>query len=125
MNYLVSGGSKGLGEAICKKILLENENNTVITFSRNITDSVKELQKKYKRRYFFYEFDLSCLNKIHGFVNELINLHGDINSLVNNAAVGSDGLLATMHESEIISSININSCISFYSKFNLEIILVK
>jgi 3-oxoacyl-[acyl-carrier protein] reductase len=108
MNYLVSGGSKGLGEEICKKILLENESNIVITFSRNITDSVKEMKKKYKKRYFFYEFDLSCSNKIHDFVNKLTNLHGEINGLVNNAAVGSDGLLATMHESEIISSININ-----------------
>ena len=107
-NFIVTGGSTGLGEAICKKILMDNNESVVITLARTSNNSVKELKKEFKERYFFYEFNLEKLDLIHSFIKELNKKHGSIYGLVNNAAVGADGILATMHETEIISSININ-----------------
>ena len=108
INYIVSGGSKGLGESICRKILVDNDKNVVITFARSSTETTEKLKKEFKKRYFFYEFDLDKVDLIHEFINSLIKTHGEICGLVNNAAVGADGILAAMHETEIISSININ-----------------
>ena len=108
MNILVSGGTKGLGERICKKILESNNKDKVLTFARKESESSKLLKQKYKKRFFFYEFDLSQLNLIHKFTNTLLRKHGFIDGLINNAAIGADGLLATMHEKDIKSSIDIN-----------------
>ena len=107
MNILISGGSKGLGLDICKKLLL-NESNQVITFARKSNSQVEKLMKENKR-FSFNEFDLCQLDKIKEFVNKLKKDFGPIECLINNAAVGSDGILATMHDNDIKDALTINS----------------
>lgn len=54
----------------------------------------------------FYAADLSKLDNFPALYNELIKQYGHTYALINNAAVGYDGVLATMQNSEIsISSI--------------------
>jgi 3-oxoacyl-[acyl-carrier protein] reductase len=58
--------------------------------------------------YYHYEFDLSNIAGIPSLVNEIVQKHGKPYGLINNAAIGSDGLLPTMHNLEIINLLNLN-----------------
>lgn len=106
MNILISGGSKGLGLNICEH-LLENSENRVFTFARGETDSVRSLRKKYDN-FYFQNFDLLQSSEIINFVKKIEADFGLVDCLINNAAVGYDGVLATMHDTEINDSITIN-----------------
>jgi 3-oxoacyl-[acyl-carrier protein] reductase len=52
--------------------------------------------------------DLNETTALHGFVREVTRLHGPLYALVNNAAVGHDGVLATLHESQIAEMLRVN-----------------
>jgi 3-oxoacyl-[acyl-carrier protein] reductase len=103
---LVSGGSKGLGLVISNELL--GLGYKVLAFARNKNAQTEKLKNIYPDLYFFYEFDMSNTEGIRVFVSELTKEHGYIYGLVNNAAIGVDGILPTLHDSEILSSININ-----------------
>ena len=45
---------------------------------------------------------------IYDFVKRIAKKYGRFYGLVNNAAIGKDGVLGTMHESEIMDVINVN-----------------
>ena len=107
MNILISGGSKGLGLNICKK-LLQNQSHQIITFARTTNREVEKLMRE-NNRFHFNEFDLCQIDRIKEFVSNLKKDFGPIECLINNAAVGSDGILATMHDSDIKDAITINS----------------
>ena len=57
----------------------------------------------------FAAFDLSETEQIAGLVKKLRKDFGPIYGLVNNAAVGTDGALAMMHNSKIESLIRLNT----------------
>jgi 3-oxoacyl-[acyl-carrier protein] reductase len=52
--------------------------------------------------------DLGELDKIPATIKNIITEYGPIKGLVNNAAIGRDGVLATMHEKDILETINVN-----------------
>jgi 3-oxoacyl-[acyl-carrier protein] reductase len=56
----------------------------------------------------FEAFDLANTERIHDWVVSLTKRYGRIYGLVNNAAIGTDGVLATMHEQDIEQSLRIN-----------------
>lgn len=103
---LVTGANRGLGASIVKKLL--NNNLRVIGVGRTTTDFVKETKRKHSESFFFQEFDLSQTEKIHMLIKSVIKEHGHIYGLINNAALGNDGVLATMHESQISDLIKVN-----------------
>lgn len=103
---LVTGANRGLGASIVKKLL--NNNLRVIGVGRTTTDFVKETKTKHPDSFFFQEFDLSQTEKIHMLIKSVIKEHGHIYGLINNAALGNDGVLATMHESQISDLIKVN-----------------
>src|SRR5258708_22570254 len=56
----------------------------------------------------FRAFDLSETDAIPSFVKGLRDEFGAIYGLVNNAGIGTEGLLATMHNTEIESLVRLN-----------------
>jgi 3-oxoacyl-[acyl-carrier protein] reductase len=48
------------------------------------------------------------MSSVREWVREVVTRHGTLFGLVNNAAVGHDGVLATMHASHIAESLRIN-----------------
>jgi 3-oxoacyl-[acyl-carrier protein] reductase len=46
--------------------------------------------------------------RLHEFVRQVTTMHGPIYGLINNAALGYDGVLATMHESQIGEMLRVN-----------------
>jgi 3-oxoacyl-[acyl-carrier protein] reductase len=103
---IVTGSSKGLGLEICKN-LLEN-NYKVIGISRTITDEFKLLQDTYLEQLVYKQFDFINTKEIHNLVKSITKEYGNIYALINNSAMGSDGVLGTMHENEISTLLKVN-----------------
>ena len=103
---LITGASKGLGFAIASR--LAEEGYRVIASARSESDEITRLIADGNGKVAFEKFDLSETGLIKSFVKELIKKHGKIYGLINNAALGHDGVLATMHESQISDLIKVN-----------------
>ena len=103
-NILVTGARKGLGLAICRK--LAEEGYTVIAIARSESAELNSLCAQ--ENVFFELFDLENIDQIHSCINKITKRYGRIYGLVNNAAIGCDGVLGTMHELDIAKALLIN-----------------
>ena len=103
---LVTGCSKGLGLSTCEKLV--SEGYKVVGVSRTESSEFLALKSKYTDQVTFYPFDFSDTNGISELVKTIVTEHGRPYGLINNAAVGHDGVLATMHEKDIRSLITVN-----------------
>lgn len=103
---LVSGGSKGLGLAICRRLLAMNAR--VVTFSRRSTAEVEALAAEQPDRFSFKEGDSSDREWIKKFVRRVEKEIGPIFGLVNNAAVVDETLLSIQDEDAIDRLFEIN-----------------
>jgi len=107
-NVILTGATRGLGLAIALR--LKNEGYNVIATGRKMTDELSSLIEcdASHGKVSFYEFDFTALDDIRGFAKNIIKDHGRPYGLINNAALGHDGVLGTMHESQILELINVN-----------------
>ena len=109
-NILVTGGSRGIGLAIAQR--LAGSGYHVIAVARRESDELRDAigvaGKEGHGRIHFRAFDLSEVDAIPAFVKSLRDEFGAIYGLVNNAGLGTEGLLATMHNSEIEALTRLN-----------------
>jgi 3-oxoacyl-[acyl-carrier protein] reductase len=109
-NILVTGGSRGIGLAIARKLAASGYH--VIAVARRESEELREAigtaEKEGRGRIHFRAFDLSEVDAIPAFVKSLREAFGAIFGLVNNAGLGTEGLLATMHNSEIEALTRLN-----------------
>lgn len=102
-SVLVTGGSRGIGLAIVRRLAAAGYN--VIAVARRESDELGEAIRAVVERgrggLHFRAFDLGDTDAIPAFVKELRDEFGAIYGLVNNAGIGTEGPLATMHNSEI------------------------
>lgn len=103
---LVTGASRGLGLAVATRLL--DSGFMVIGVSRHPTEETANLLATRIDRFTFETLDLEEVGEIQGFVHGLHERYGRFYGLVNNAAIGTGGVLATMHEREIGALVNIN-----------------
>jgi 3-oxoacyl-[acyl-carrier protein] reductase len=108
---LVTGASRGLGLGIARQ--LAGAGHQVIALARQKTMSVTEAVADAKRAkhgsLHFVSFDLGKVDEIPNLVKGLRKEFGPLFGLVNNAAVGHDGALALMHNSQIDELVRINT----------------
>jgi 3-oxoacyl-[acyl-carrier protein] reductase len=109
-NVVVTGGSRGIGLAISRRLAAAGYN--VIAVARRESDELREtiadVEKQGAGGLHFRAFDLSEIDAIPAFVKTLRDEFGAIYGLVNNAGIGTEGLLATMHNSEIEALVRLN-----------------
>ena len=103
---IVTGGGKGLGLAITRQLL--SEGYSVLVASRTKSDDFLEIEKQHADSLYFESLDLSKISDIHDWCTGVIERYGIPYGLVNNAAIAHDGILGTMHESQIIEIISVN-----------------
>ncbi|UTH76452.1 SDR family NAD(P)-dependent oxidoreductase [Chromobacterium sp. IIBBL 290-4] len=101
---IVSGGSQGLGCAIVERLL--QSGYRVATFSRRCTATVERLVDL--RGFFWQSVDCTNYASLKRFIDETEQRLGRLSGLVNNAAMGVDGILATMPLSDIDRALDIN-----------------
>lgn len=103
---VITGGTRGLGLAVAKRLL--QDDYQVIALGRSLSPDLQKLQQEYADRLFFKAYDFNDIAGIHSLAQSLAKEHGRIYGLVNNAALGHDGILATMHETEISELLRVN-----------------
>ena len=110
-NVLVTGASRGLGLAIAERLAQDGFN--VIAVARRDSEALAEvignLERSGAGNLTFWPFDLNKIEAIPAFVRELRGRFGAIYGLVNNAGLGSAGLLATMPDDDIEALIRLNT----------------
>lgn len=105
-NVIVTGCAKGLGLETSK--MLAKAGYRVLGISRTPTEEFQRLQENNPDSVFFYQFDFAEVKGISTLVKQITKEQGRIYGLINNAALGHDGVLATMHESDISSLLKVN-----------------
>ncbi|WP_149498568.1 SDR family NAD(P)-dependent oxidoreductase [Roseiconus lacunae] len=107
-NVLVTGGTRGLGLSVVRR--LAGEGYAVIATGRTLSAPLTQLieSQAFEHPIVFEQLDLAVPDSIRHRIGNMIDQHGELYGLVNNAAVGLDGVLATMHESDIQDTLQIN-----------------
>jgi 3-oxoacyl-[acyl-carrier protein] reductase len=107
----VTGGSRGLGLGIVRRLIAEGY--CAVAVARQMNDqlaaTIEHADKSRPGSLHFIPFDLGDVPEIPNFVKKLRKDFGPIYGLVNNAALGSDGALAIMRNSEIERLIRVNT----------------
>jgi 3-oxoacyl-[acyl-carrier protein] reductase len=103
---LISGGSRGLGEAFVRRFFALGD--IIATFSRTRTKAIDELSEQSPERMFYREVDATDANALRDFVTAVHEKYGRIDALINNAGIAHDGVLATMSDDRIDQMLEIN-----------------
>jgi 3-oxoacyl-[acyl-carrier protein] reductase len=110
-NILVTGGSRGLGLGIARR--LAKSGYRVIALARRESEELSQAMAECCAsgigEIVFEAFDLAETDKIHALATRLRKHFGPIYGLVNNAGIGTAGVLATMPDAEIERLIQLNT----------------
>ena len=99
---VVTGTSRGLGQKIAEDLI--SNGYFVVGVSRSTNLELLEQTANYAELL----FDFSKIQEIPEFCSRIVERHGSPFALVNNAAIGSDGLLATQNNKEIEHTLSTN-----------------
>jgi len=110
-NVIVTGGSRGLGLGISRK--LSSAGYRVIAVARKenseLTAAMQEANLVNPGSFHFVPFDLADIDSISHLVRTLRKDFGSIYGLVNNAGISFDGVLAIMPTSQIEQLLRVNT----------------
>jgi 3-oxoacyl-[acyl-carrier protein] reductase len=77
--------------------------------SDSLTEAINESPSDAGGAIEFVPFDLGCINELPELVKHVRSTYGPIFGLVNNAGIGTSGVLATMKDSQIENLLRINT----------------
>jgi 3-oxoacyl-[acyl-carrier protein] reductase len=109
-NVVVTGGSRGIGLGIARNLAVAGYR--VITIARKMDEqlaSAMQEERAQQGAIHFMPFDLGNIDNIAGLIQTVRKDFGPIYGLVNNAAIGTDGVLAIMHNSQIEHQVRVNT----------------
>jgi 3-oxoacyl-[acyl-carrier protein] reductase len=110
-NVIVTGGSRGLGLEIARKLAAEGYRAVAIarSMSDDLASLIQEADSSGRGTICFVPSDLGEIQTLPELVRNISNEFGSIYGLVNNAALGLDGALGTMSNSDIERLIRLNT----------------
>ncbi len=106
---LVTGGSRGIGKAIAKRLASEGA-TVVINYTQNDT-AAKETAKEIEDaggQASISKFDVSDFDAVHEAVDKIIENYGGLHILINNAGITRDTLLMRMKEEDWDNVMSVN-----------------
>ena len=110
-NIVVTGGSRGLGLGIARQLAAVGYRVIAVARKSNqqLASAIEEAGRAGPGKLHFVAFDLSDIKAIPGLIQNIRKDFGPIYGLINNAAIGTDGVLAIMHNSQIEDLVRINT----------------
>jgi 3-oxoacyl-[acyl-carrier protein] reductase len=110
-NVIVTGGSRGLGLGIARKLV--QAGFRAIVLARKESDEFKTAQNDAEQTHpgslHFVPFDLAQIEAIPNLVKKLRKEFGPIYGLVNNAGMSTDGVLALTSTQQIEQVVRLNT----------------
>jgi 3-oxoacyl-[acyl-carrier protein] reductase len=107
-NVIVTGGSRGLGLGMVR--VLSSAGYNVVAIARQESAELAAVMNEASRGgVHFRACDLSVTTDIAGFVKALRREFGAFHGLVNNAGLGTGGLLASMPDAQIDRLVRLNT----------------
>ena len=114
---LITGATGGIGFSIVKKYYEYNSN--ILATGTNI-EKLNELKKQFPKINIF-KFDISNLEKIEKFIEDVSQKLNGLDIIINNAGITLDNLSLRMKEEEWQKVIDINLSSTFYiCKFGIK-----
>lgn len=104
-SVLITGGSKGIGLGLVRSLL--EEGWKVTTVSRSFSEELQLLSKKHQDLLQWWQADLSDPDQVRQIGNRKEIFQG-FDAFIANAAIGTDGLLSLLSESQIRKTIETN-----------------
>lgn len=100
---LVTGGNKGIGQAISDK--LQADGFTVIVIGRSLSQDSSHI---------FYQGDVSNTEEVERILEDIFRQYGKIDVLVNNAGITKDNLMLRMSLEDFRDVLDVNLVSAFY-----------
>ena len=105
---MVTGASRGLGLAITER--LAQDGFAVLAVARHRSKALDAVVAASRAGAITFEpYDLSQVDGIADFVRRLKSEHGPLYGLVNNAGLGTSGLLTNMSQAQIEALVRLNT----------------
>lgn len=110
-NVVVTGGSRGLGLGIARRLAAAGYRAIAIARkeSNELTLAIEEAERTRPDSLRFVPFDLAAIADLPALVKTLRAELGTLYGLVNNAAIGTDGVLALMPTTQIEQLVRLNT----------------
>jgi 3-oxoacyl-[acyl-carrier protein] reductase len=111
LNVVVTGGSRGLGLGIARKLTASGYRVIAIARhkSEQLAAALREQELNKSDGLNFRPFDLADIAGIRGLVKQLREEFGPIYGLVNNAGIGASGILTMMPDAQIEQLVHLNT----------------
>lgn len=108
-NALVTGGTRGIGAAICLD-LAANGANVALNYRKSVTEAqhVVDEIKRMGRKALALQADVSNFQDAQEVVRKVIEEFGSLEILVNNAGINWDGVIWKMTEEQWDAVINVD-----------------
>ena len=107
---VVTGGARGIGAAICRKLASKGADIAILDLT--LTDAAEALQAELAAEYGvkakFYACNVGDAEACKAVVKEILADFGNLTILVNNAGITRDALILSMKEAEFDAVINTN-----------------
>ena len=103
--WMITGVSSGFGYEMTRQLL--EKGDTVIGTVRN-TKKVESLIAKYPETFDCQLLDVTEMEKVHAFVRDMFDKHGEIDVVVNNAGYGLFGAAEELDEQDIYKIMDTN-----------------
>lgn len=115
MNALVTGAGKGIGRAIATALAQQGVHVGLIARSQSDVSSLaKDLHEQYHIKTAYATADISELPDVEKAVESISEQLGSIDTLINNAGIGTFGLLVDMDPTEWEHIIRVNLLGTYY-----------
>ncbi len=110
-NVIVTGGSRGLGLAMVRALAAAGYRSIAVarSLSTELSEALQSAQQAGAGAIEFRACDLSDVTKISSLVRALRADFGPIYGLVNNAGLGTSGMLGNMRDQDIQRLIQLNT----------------
>jgi len=108
---VVTGGSRGLGLGIARQLAAAGYRVVAVARKTNkeLAAAIEDVERAGQGELHFVAFDLGDINAIPGLIQAIRKEFGPIYGLINNAAIGTEGVLAIMHNTQIEELVRVNT----------------
>jgi acetoacetyl-CoA reductase/3-oxoacyl-[acyl-carrier protein] reductase len=113
---LVTGGTRGIGEAICRS--LASQGAIIAAGYSGNEEKAKEFREKFSLKYSTpvstHKGNVADPNDCRRTVDEVLNTHGRLDILVNNAGITIDKTVLKMSDEDWYNVLNVNLSGAFF-----------